>query len=206
MRGCKGFSHCSLVKEYLYYFIIIYMEEIWKKIEWYENYEVSSLWRIKSLVWWKEKIRKLNKNRYWYIAVLLSKDTNKKLVKIHRIVASAFISNKENKPQVNHIDWDKSNNNVSNLEWCTPSENALHSIRILWNNNHLKTNHPSLWKFWKEHFNSKIVLQYDLNDIFIKQWDSLSDIWRILWISIWHISSCCNWKKKTTGWFKWKYS
>ena len=67
----------------------------------------------------------------------------KKMVKLkvfktvlhHRLVASVFIDNKENKPQVNHIDGNKENYNPLNLEWCTAAENNSHSINILGNKN-----------------------------------------------------------------------
>jgi hypothetical protein len=62
-----------------------------------------------------------------YLRVKLCKGHSKKPFFIHRIVADAFIPNPESKPQVNHIDLDKTNNHVSNLEWCTPSHNIRHS-------------------------------------------------------------------------------
>ena len=66
---------------------------------------------------------------YGYRRVTLS--TNGKIVRklVHRIVAETYLPNPDNKPQVNHIDNDRGNNAVSNLEWCTVSENALHGIK-----------------------------------------------------------------------------
>lgn len=67
-----------------------------------------------------------------YEMVHLSSNGSAKKVPVHRIVAQAFIPNPDNKPQVNHIDGDKSNNKVSNLEWATASENSGHRDKILW--------------------------------------------------------------------------
>lgn len=73
------------------------------------------------------------KDSYGYRVVALRKFTNnkseQKLYKIHRLVAEAFISNPNHYPVVNHIDGDKTNNNVENLEWCTVKDNAIHAIK-----------------------------------------------------------------------------
>lgn len=95
------------------------MEEIlWKTIEGYVGlYEVSSTGLIRS-----EKTQKLNKphiNHKGYYKVTLSNCGTKKNFRIHRLVAIAFIPNPENKPEVNHKDLNKLNNNVENLEWVT---------------------------------------------------------------------------------------
>jgi len=104
-------------------------DETWKDIPWYEwYYKVSNLWRllrIKDLFIWK----------YWtnnvtYIFVNLEKDWKKKTKVLHRLVAEAFIPNPNNYPVVNHIDWNKQNPKVDNLEWCTQSDNIKHAFRI----------------------------------------------------------------------------
>lgn len=85
-------------------------------------------------------------NRYGYVEYNLQTENRKKIqhIQAHRIVASLFIPNPENKSQVNHIDGNKLNNHVFNLEWCTPSENELHSYRVLGKiNSHIINPPPS---------------------------------------------------------------
>lgn len=68
--------------------------------------------------------------RKGYLRVALNKNGIQRRVYVHRLVAETFIENKWNKPQVNHIDGDKKNNHVSNLEWCTNKENIVHSYKV----------------------------------------------------------------------------
>ncbi len=115
--------------------------EEWKDVKGYEGiYLVSNFGRVMSLfreVWGgkgfykiKTRLIKPAANEKGYKIVTLSKNGKHRTFKVHRLVASAFINNSENKPQVNHIDGNKLNNNSDNLEWCTNSENQLHSIRL----------------------------------------------------------------------------
>ena len=114
-------------------------KEIWKDIENYDEcYQVSNKGRIKSL----SRIVKSNKPRFindkiltptisqgGYFRVHL-KTKIRRVMLVHRLVAKAFIPNVDNKKEVNHIDGNKINNNLSNLEWCTRSENMKHIYRI----------------------------------------------------------------------------
>lgn len=71
-------------------------------------------------------------NKYGYVEyILVDKNGKKKHIQAHRIVASLFIPNKDNKKYVNHIDGNKQNNNIANLEWTTASENEQHSYHVL---------------------------------------------------------------------------
>lgn len=104
------------------------MEEIWRDIEGYEGlYQVSDLGRVKRGT--SGRILKGYKITGDYLGVKLCKNNIKSTQKIHRLVAQAFIPNPENKPQVNHIDEDKTNNVVSNLEWMTATENNNYGTR-----------------------------------------------------------------------------
>ena len=104
------------------------MEEYLKDVVGYGGlYQVSNLGNIQSLKNKKLKFLQfaLDKDGYRYV-VLSNWFLKKKTLYIHRIVAKAFIPNPENKPEVNHIDFNKQNNNVENLEWVTRIENMNH--------------------------------------------------------------------------------
>lgn len=104
------------------------MEE-WKEIQGTNGkYEVSTFGRIKSNI--TNKILKTYVNSAGYVLATFPIDGVKKRRQVHRLVASAFIPNADGKPFINHIDANRVNNRVENLEWCTASENTLHSFRL----------------------------------------------------------------------------
>lgn len=104
------------------------MEEIWKDIQNYKGlYKVSNLGRVKSL-FYNNKVLKGN-NSVGYLSVALYKNKERFSVKVHRLVAQAFISNPENKCCVNHINGNREDNRVENLEWVTNLENIIHSYK-----------------------------------------------------------------------------
>lgn len=116
--------------------------EIWKDIEGFEGmYQISNHGRVKSLerfVYCKSKtnpnrikecIRKTGSDKDGYHIVSLKKSQKTYIRKIHRLVATAFIPNPDHKEEVNHINGDKQDNRIDNLEWATTKENSRHRTR-----------------------------------------------------------------------------
>lgn len=103
------------------------MKEIWKTIDGFNNYLISNQGKVINLK--SNNIKKCSKDKIGYIHIILFNRNKRKVFYIHRLVAQAFIPNPDNKPQVNHIDGNKLNNNLINLEWCTHSENMKHAFK-----------------------------------------------------------------------------
>ena len=102
--------------------------EIWKDVIGLENnYQISNIGRIKSKTprYKNKEFLKTQINTFGYVTIKLFKKT----YFFHKIIAKAFIPNNKNKPFINHIDGNKQNNKIENLEWCTASENNFHACR-----------------------------------------------------------------------------
>ena len=164
------------------------MIEIWKDVESYEGlYRVSNYGVVISH---KKNVPVVLKPwiHQGYAHVELFMKNKGKINKVHRLVAKAFIPNPENKPQVNHIDGNKMNNELDNLEWSTPQENIDHaySIGIMG---------PR-----------KSVNMYTLDGVFIKRFESTSSADRYTGVNQGNVCKVCNGHNKTAGGYKWEYA
>ena len=166
--------------------------ELWKPIKNYEGlYEISNLGRLKSLGTFrhKGKIKSIRQDKDGYLIATLHKQCKQQTVKIHRLVAEAFIPNPNKLPQVNHKDENKQNNCVDNLEWCTQQYNMSYgSFRS---------------KVAEGH--KKAIIQLTLDNKFIKRWASAKDASQQLNLHATAITACCKGKSYKTGGFRWKY-
>lgn len=193
------------------------MKEIWKDIKDYEGlYQVSNLGRVRSLdrvinyniengkkVKRKGKILKQRSNWNNYLYIHFSKNSKIKLFIVHRLVAEAFIPNPNNLPQVNHIDGNKFNNRVDNLEWCTAKENIIHSWKMGLSKGYI---HPKGKLTDYSRKLCKKVNQYDLDGNFICSYNSISEASKNTKCSATDICACCKNRQKTSRNFIWKYA
>ena len=170
------------------------MNEIWKDIEGYEGlYQISNLGRVKSLNYNKRGFERILKNKTGsrgYFNVNLSKDGKSKNINVHRIVATHFIPNPDNLPQVNHKDENKQNNCVENLEWCTAEYNNTYGSRL------------------EKSANSKSIpiIQFTKDWEFVRKWNSARIAEYTLGLNIGSVCLCLKGKHKSTGGYKWGYA
>lgn len=186
------------------------MNEEWRDIKGYENlYQVSNFGRIKSLdrykitkgrygklkIKIKGKVLKPCLNHDGYYEVVLSKDGKAKMFRLHRIVANTFIENKRVANQVNHINGNKLDNRVDNLEWCTCKENIRHAV----NNNLIKPVKG------KNHYLAKKIGKFDKNNNLINIYETITEAGKQNKILNTSIVNCLKGRSKTSGGYIWKY-
>lgn len=155
--------------------------EQWKDI--YAGYQVSNKGRVRSLK--RNKMLTLRVTTKGYLQVHLRVDGKDITPKVHRLVANAFIDNPNNLPQINHINGDKTDNRVSNLEWCTNGQNLKHSYEVLGR----KTV-------------GKEVICVEKNETY----SSSKEASCRLGIDDSAITKCCKGKRKTAGGYHWQYA
>lgn len=174
------------------------MQEIWKDIPWCEwSYQVSNFGRVKSLYCkWVKRALILSPwiNKWWYSRVVLNFLWKRLNCSIHRMVATVFLDNKNHFPIVCHKDETKTNwalnNSSTNLFWGSYSHNTF-----------------DMYRKWRDNLTSKkSVLQYNIEFNLIREYKSTMDVERELWINHRNISLVCNWRRKTAGWFIWRYA
>jgi hypothetical protein len=172
-----------------------------KQIKGFPNYYVSDCGKIISKKFNKERILKTAKNKWGYLYVSITNGKKYYSKTVHRLVADTFKENKIKNLEVNHIDGNKLNNNIKNLEWITKSENCKHKYRVLG----IKQNTPLLNKKGKDCPHSKKVSQFDKKNNLIKIWDSIADVQRELKYNGGRISAVCLGKRKTHKGFIWRH-
>lgn len=168
------------------------MNEIWKTIDEMKSYEISNCGNVRKKL--KNGYRELKKfeDKDGYYKVCLCENEKRIYRFVHRLVAKHFLKNNDNKPTVNHINGDKKNNCVNNLEWATVKEQNYHA---------LKTG----LRIMKNDGCSKQVGQYDLNMNLIKIYPSANEAKRQTGYSQGHISEVCRGEKQKYKNFIWKY-
>ena len=180
------------------------MEEFWKPIPFYDGlYVVSNTGKVKSLNWnhtGKPKELKSYDNG-GYRRVCISKNGTVKRFLVHRLVAELFLDNPNNYPVVNHKDGNKTNNNVSNLEWISIKDNVNHAIET----GLRPRNINCVRKRGRESKLCKPVYQYDKNNNLIRKWNSSFDIEEEFGYDRKTIISCCNGYKPTYRGFIWSH-
>lgn len=166
-------------------------EAIWKVIPSFPKYEINKMGQVRNR---KDKmLRKINVKPHQRVTVTLLLKNGKNIPRLlHRLVAETFLPNPDNKPEVNHIDGDIHNNTLSNLEWVTRSENIQHAFQTGLNRKNIGS--------------TKAVKMFTLDEVFIREYESVDTAARDNQLRAQNISKCCKGQIEDYGDFVWKYS
>ncbi len=170
------------------------MKEVWKDVVGYEGlYKVSNLGNVFSV--YAKRQKALNKSKHGYLMVQLWKNNIGKHHSVHRLVATAFIDNPQKKPQVNHIDEDKTNNAAYNLEWVTQTEN--HNCGTI--------NERISKSLINEPKHSKPCRMLDEEENVIEEFPSVREASRKTGINVSSIRDVLHCRKQHAGGYKWQF-
>lgn len=177
---------------------VMLVKEVWKEIDGYNGrYLISNYGRIKNRDGW---IMKQKPSKDGYVRILLFNGKKYKAEYTHILVAKAFLPKPTSKSEVNHIDADKSNNLLWNLEWVTRSENHYHAVSL-----GLKPENPTKGKRYEDNPCVKPVYQYDMQGNFMKKWNSRREAADFYGCQPNSISRAMNGERKSCAGFIWRH-
>lgn len=179
------------------------MEEIFKEIPGYDGlYEVSNKGNVRTIKrqGTDDRILAGSIDRTGYKRVALCKKGITKSYAVHRLVCLTFLPNPNGKRTVNHIDGNKLNNILSNLEWMTHSENHKHAYDFLSRKSHMNG------KSGKDHHNSKSVIRVCKLTKEVMVFDSLRLATASVGGNEGHVSACCTGKRKSHKGYTWSFA
>lgn len=172
--------------------------EIWKDITGYEGlYQISNFGNVRNMKFYRAVNIYKHKG---YLRVALCKNNHCTHFYVHRLVAQEFLLNPLNKSEVNHIDGDKTNNRIYNLEWCTRKENMEHARK------------SGLWKVTENMrkaliiYHKKGVSQYTMTGSLVRSFDSAKSASDYTNINSSNITLCCKGKRNSAGGYIWEYT
>jgi len=185
------------------------MSEIWKDVEGFEgDYQISNFGRLKSF---RKRdsingyILKQTNNKGGYFSVVLIGDNKRLSIRIHRLVAAAFIPNPGSLPQVNHKDGNKQNNRVSNLEWCTALHNVKHSMNM-------NPEQCEKMRLYNQYIRTKMIKMYDKQGNYLRIFVNGAEASRETGICQRNILQVCNgdrnergYLRKSAGGYIWRF-
>ncbi len=203
----------SYLLRHVVYFFWLMKSEIWKPVRIFKNnrfydfsaiYMVSNYGNVKNSMTGRLLKHEINGSGYCIVRLVCKINGYWKgcRFRVHRLVGTAFLSNPDKLPQINHLDGNKENNFVANLKWCTSSENCRHAYE-----NHLiSKEHLDKCRMLSIQVCSKKVCQFSLNDVFIRCYDSACLAAKAVGLKdSTGISRCCNGKRYMAGGYKWKF-
>jgi hypothetical protein len=187
--------------------------EIWKDINGYEGYyQISNQGNVRSIDRFdgvhdrKGTIIKPSLKQNGYLQVGLRMHSKRKWIGVHRLVAIHFIENPDNKPQVNHIDGNKQNNTINNLEWVTAKENQNHATKLGLRKNVPKgEKHCCYGKFGANSHSAKQVIRRNPKTGETKLYKA-KVLAKYEGFDVTSISKCCHGKLKTHKGYEWYFA